>query len=617
MDLPEFEFSAFISYRHLDAVEPGRQWAAWVQNVLERYTTPPELAGQPSLYGDTVPPDMARVFRDKDQIPAHGDLGALIHDALERSRVLIVLCTPAAVASPWVADEILHFKKLGRADRIIAIVLHGKPHAFDPAEECYPEPLRYKLLPDGTLDRTQKEHPIYIDLRPPLGTHGGTTPEEYRTILQQADEWKEARIEQAVVKHAQLLEEARILLLSGALGLAPRDLSQRDLLRRIEEEKQRAADAAQRAAWEAGQKQIAETARAEAEAARVQAEEARVQAEEARVQAEEALAAADCARREAVQSREAAECEQRAAEQARADEQRQREQAQRAQRTSRALAIAATVLACAAIAAALWAFAMRAAAERERKDALRARALAVEQEKVAREERVTAIKSQQEAAQARADAEKLVIYLSYNLIGELTDPAKLMQHANQLVAKYFADHPPAPDASPESRDLYDRERAVTFNQAGDIARMAKKLDEARQAYNQAVDIRQRLVDKDPTNTDWQRLLSITLDGLAAVETMEGHRDAAFADLSKAKGIRQMLADQQAEPLYAIDLAYIDAHLARHYLQGMPPDQSAAQPLISDGLARMKAVESAAESDSYYQGVLADLQSLVSLISKPQ
>ena len=273
-----YEFSAFVSYRHLDSTEPGQQWAEWVQTLLERYTTPPELAGQVSLYGDAVPATMPRVFRDQDQLPAHGNLGSLIHEALERSRVLVVLCTPAAVVSPWVADEILQFKKLGRSDRIIAIVLRGKPHAIDPADECYPEPLRFKLGADGTLNQAEKEHPIYIDLRPPLGTMGATTAAEYRALLQAADLYKDPAIEQAVVKYTHQLEEARILLLSGALGLTPRDLTQRDLLRRIEEEKQRTAEAAARAAWEAEQKRVATSARAVAEKARLDADNQRFSA---------------------------------------------------------------------------------------------------------------------------------------------------------------------------------------------------------------------------------------------------------------------------------------------------------------------------------------------------
>ncbi|MES2657164.1 MAG: TIR domain-containing protein [Verrucomicrobiota bacterium] len=271
MPQTEYEFSAFVSYRHLDSAEPGQQWASWVQTTLERYTTPPELAGQNSLYGDPVPATMDRVFRDKDELPAHGDLGGLIHDALEKSRVLIVLCTPAAARSPWVSDEILYFKKLGRTNSIIAIVISGNPHAHDPADECYPPPLRHKLRADGSLNLAEKEHPIYIDLRPPLGSHGATTADEYRSLLQAAEEWLPARIEQAVVKYRIQLDEARLLLLSGSLGLSPRELTQRDLLRQNEEAGRREAEANARLLWETEQKQIAENARTEAEHQRRQA----------------------------------------------------------------------------------------------------------------------------------------------------------------------------------------------------------------------------------------------------------------------------------------------------------------------------------------------------------
>ena len=51
------------------------------------------------------------------------------------------------------------FKKLGRADRIIAIVLRGEPHAPDPRNECYPPPLRHKLHPDGTVNPAEKNTP--------------------------------------------------------------------------------------------------------------------------------------------------------------------------------------------------------------------------------------------------------------------------------------------------------------------------------------------------------------------------------------------------------------------------------------------------------------------------
>lgn len=69
-----------------------------------------------------------------------------------------------------------------------------------------------------------KKHPIYIDLRPPLGTTAATSPEDYRAVLHAADLYKDGPIDAAVTKYTSQLEEARILLLGGVLGLTPASL---------------------------------------------------------------------------------------------------------------------------------------------------------------------------------------------------------------------------------------------------------------------------------------------------------------------------------------------------------------------------------------------------------
>ena len=48
------------------------------------------------------------------------DLDARTVEALDRSRYLVVLCSPRAVKSAYVAREIQHFKATGKADRVIA-----------------------------------------------------------------------------------------------------------------------------------------------------------------------------------------------------------------------------------------------------------------------------------------------------------------------------------------------------------------------------------------------------------------------------------------------------------------------------------------------------------------
>lgn len=153
-----FKYRAFISYRHKD-----KAWADWLHRSLETYRVPRELVGQAGRDG-AVPARITPVFRDREELAASVDLGQEIQAALSASATLIVICTPGAVASRYVAEEILSFKRLGRADRIFAIICEGEPHAADPALECFPEPLKFQLGSDGSLSNVPAE-PIAADAR--------------------------------------------------------------------------------------------------------------------------------------------------------------------------------------------------------------------------------------------------------------------------------------------------------------------------------------------------------------------------------------------------------------------------------------------------------------------
>ena len=41
----------------------------------------------------------------------------------------MVLCSPRAVQSRFVADEIRHFKEIGKSSRILALMIDGEPNA--------------------------------------------------------------------------------------------------------------------------------------------------------------------------------------------------------------------------------------------------------------------------------------------------------------------------------------------------------------------------------------------------------------------------------------------------------------------------------------------------------
>jgi tetratricopeptide (TPR) repeat protein len=135
---------------------------------LERYRPPKSLIGTKTALGE-VPKRLAPIFKDREELPSATDLGGLINAALAGSAAQIIICSPSAAQSKWVNEEILAFKRLGREDRILCIIVGGEPNASDlpgrEAEECFPPALRFRLGPDGNLSSARTE-PIAADARP-------------------------------------------------------------------------------------------------------------------------------------------------------------------------------------------------------------------------------------------------------------------------------------------------------------------------------------------------------------------------------------------------------------------------------------------------------------------
>ena len=142
-----YNYYAFISYSHAD-----KAWASWIQKSLERSRIPAAISrDEPS-----VPRRIAPVFRDDTDLVSHGSVLEVLKKELEDSRFLIVICSPDSAKSSWVSDEIQAFIDMGRADRIIPLIVRGVPHSKDPETECLPPALL-------TLDR--EAEPLGIDVQ--------------------------------------------------------------------------------------------------------------------------------------------------------------------------------------------------------------------------------------------------------------------------------------------------------------------------------------------------------------------------------------------------------------------------------------------------------------------
>ncbi len=195
MSQRSYKYRAFITYAHKD-----EERARWLRQKLESFRVPKHLVGTDGDFGK-VPARLYPIFRDRDELAGAAQLGPLIEQALDDSSHLIVLCSPQAVRSRWVNEEIRMFKAMGKADRVLCLVVDGDPMVEDlngdADNECIPLAARRDVDAEGKLT-DHKHEPAAADLR--LSADGE--------------------------------KDALLKIIAGLLGLGLDDLKQRDLLAR-------------------------------------------------------------------------------------------------------------------------------------------------------------------------------------------------------------------------------------------------------------------------------------------------------------------------------------------------------------------------------------------------
>lgn len=149
-------YRAFLSYSHKDS-----SFARWLHRTLEHWKIHPGLVGSQTEAG-TVPPKLRPIFRDRDDFAGGASLRDATLSALENSDFLVVLCSPNSANSIYVDAEIRAFKQLGRAHRIIPVIIDGEPGSAQ--QECFPPSVVREVDAAGQLTDTPVE-PIAADAR--------------------------------------------------------------------------------------------------------------------------------------------------------------------------------------------------------------------------------------------------------------------------------------------------------------------------------------------------------------------------------------------------------------------------------------------------------------------
>ncbi len=211
----EFKYWAFLSYSQQDncAQRPGALevenlcWGDWLHSALKNFSIPAEFTGQVGAQGEAVPQHIDPLFQDQAEPPGNASLSESVRLALERSKYLVVICSPRSAGSLAVNEAVRYFKQLGRGNRILPFVIAGEPDASDshkpgvsPHEECFVPALRHPVKPDGTLDISRRERgTIFADAR---------HVDSKRELL--AKDYQTGAIE---------LETAKIQLIAGLIGV--------------------------------------------------------------------------------------------------------------------------------------------------------------------------------------------------------------------------------------------------------------------------------------------------------------------------------------------------------------------------------------------------------------
>lgn len=113
MDKRSKDFDIFISYNRSDV-----EFTELLEKSLENYKPPSGL---------NLPARNLRVFRDEQDMVGV-DYFKSIERFLEKSKTLIVICSPAARQSDYVNDEIERFSRLKGYEKIIPVLVAGLPN---------------------------------------------------------------------------------------------------------------------------------------------------------------------------------------------------------------------------------------------------------------------------------------------------------------------------------------------------------------------------------------------------------------------------------------------------------------------------------------------------------
>ncbi len=224
------------------------------------------------------------------------------------------------------------------------------------------------------------------------------------------------------------------------------------------------------------------------------------------------------------------------------------------------------------------------------------------QTKIADAEKVKAINSEETATVARATAEKLINTMLYDLKNQLEPLGRtdLLDKVSSEAAAYFASLP-----EDQRNDASERERSTMLNNRGEVFLSKGELDQANAAFEEAYEIRSKLLEVSPADPQRLRDVSICLERLGDTLTLQGELAGAEERYRKCLEIRRQIPDATTNARTQWDIG-----IALNKLSGLrvlENDIEEASRLTDESLVLLSAAAEADPNDETIQRDFAAVQ----------
>jgi tetratricopeptide (TPR) repeat protein/class 3 adenylate cyclase/tRNA A-37 threonylcarbamoyl transferase component Bud32 len=188
---------------------------------------------------------------------------------------------------------------------------------------------------------------------------------------------------------------------------------------------------------------------------------------------------------------------------------------------------------------AIYAFVERHEARQQTKEASAQRAAAQEQARIAETRRLAAQAAEKNANDARDQADGLIDFMLYDLRDKLKPLGRLdvLDDVAKKAKEYL-------DGLPKELMTTSRlqQQANMLDNLGDVRVAQGKLQDALNAYQQALALAHRLAEQDQSNLGWQRGLSVSYDRVGNILVAQGKLQDGLDAYQKSLKIRQTLGE---------------------------------------------------------------------------